>query len=621
MCGIIMAVSLQPVEGFVKAAHERQKHRGPDSEDSYFSKVGNCFIGMAHQRLSIFDLSENGKQPMTSASGRHRIVYNGEVYNYKSLIKEYDLANLKSGSDTEVVVELIEKLGIEEACKKFNGMWSIAVHDTLLNKLYISRDRLGKKPLYYWQDDSGVFIASELHSLLKHPELCKNYKPDPVVAARFLAYGVQNADNRSWIEGVSFLPPATIGEIDLDHPELGVIKMSNYWQPNMSTFDSDLSTDTYIEELKYLVEDSVRLRLEADVPVGIALSGGLDSSIITALSVAHTNKTNGAVKLFSAVNPSSKDDESYFINSMSNHINSDVHKFILDPTGNHNLFDTLKSCIEHSDGPISSFSSLLFYKLMESAKAVGIKVILTGQGADEVFCGYRKYPILEAKRLLKRGDLVKAFSFVSKFLLNGTLISEFNFNESKRYLGFSKKNILGPVSLNAIDKISLSLIEELSERQWLDISKYSVPYLCHYEDRMSMAFSREVRSPFLDYRVVEFGLRLPENLKMNNGWTKYALREAFSEQLPNEITWRKDKKGFVNPQDDWLKNILSGYVREILSDKNALVYKYGLVDRDAYLNMFDCYMRGSSSVWFREVFAPFSLEIWLLYIKSEAEKL
>ena len=619
MCGIVAAVSTLSVESFVVAAHKRQRHRGPDSEGLYFDRVGDAFIGMAHQRLSILDLSENGAQPMLSASGKYRIIYNGEVYNYKSLIKEFGLTNLNSMSDTEVVLELIEKLGVRDACRHFNGMWALAVHDIEAKKIYISRDRLGKKPFYYWQNDTGVFIASELHSLLRHPGLSKTYKPDPVVAARFLAYGIQNVDNRSWIEGVSFLPPACMGEISLEQPEQGVVNISSYWQPENSQIDSNTSSDSLIDELKALIGDAVKIRLQADVPVGIALSGGLDSSIITALATSDPDSGTGSVNLFSSVNPESTDDESYFVDCMAEHVNRDVNKFVLSPAGGDDLLETLNACISHSDGPMTSFASLLFYKLMDSATEVGVKVILTGQGADEAFCGYRKYPILEAKRRLRSGDLIGAFSFISKFALNGTLFSEFNFKEAKRYLGVSSKSILGSVSLKALDGLSLSTIDELSDRQWDDVSKLSVPYLCHYEDRMSMAFSREVRSPFLDYRVIEFGLRSPTHLKMRDGWTKYGLRKAFESDLPEEITWRKDKKGFVNPQDEWFKSILSDYVWEILSDPNAKVYTFGLVDREAYLRMFTNYMQDKGSIWFRDVFAPFSLELWLSYLESATE--
>jgi len=617
MCGIILAAAKSPVSEFVLAAHKRQRHRGPDDEGIHFSTIGDCHLGMAHQRLSILDLSQNGKQPMVSSTGQHRIIFNGEIYNYEALIKEFGLQNLVSKTDTEVVVELIERLGIHEACKKFNGMWAIAVHDVAENKLYLSRDRLGKKPLYYWQDGNGIFVASELHSLLQHPVLAKNRRPDPVVAARFLAYGLQNIDDRSWIEGVKFLPAASIGIVDLNTPEKGVLDISSYWQPAKTEADTfTTSADSLVDELKWLVEDSVKLRLQADVPVGIALSGGLDSSVITAMSVANKNGKQDSIKLFSAVNPKSKEDESFFVDSMARHVGKDVQKFILNPTADHDLFETLKTCISHSDGPLSSFSSVLFYKLMESAKDIGIKVILTGQGADEAFCGYRKYPILEAKRRLKNRDFTGAFKFLSGFLLNGTLISEFKFNEAKRYLGLSSKSILGPVALSSLDAISLSTIDTLPDRQWADLSRYSVPYLCHYEDRMSMAFSREIRSPFLDYRLVEFGLRLPADLKMKNGWTKYALREAFKDQLPHEVCWRKDKKGFVNPQDEWLKNILSDTLLQFMSNPRAKVYEYGLVDRDAYLSMFKTYMAGKGNIWFRDVFAPFSLELWLDYLES-----
>jgi asparagine synthase (glutamine-hydrolysing) len=448
-----------------------------------------------------------------------------------------------------------------------------------------------------------------MHSLLSVNGLDKY--PDTLVAARYLTQSLQNIDQHSWIAGIESFPASSTGQIELNKIHRGVVSVSKFWSPTFTAKPALNSDDDIIDELRETMNDAINLRLHADVPVGVALSGGLDSSIIAGLAKSKALSDGENVKLFSAVNPGSIEDESYFIDIMSQYLEVDVERFHLNPKNGEELFELLRVCTSHNDGPLTSFSNLLFYKLMEMAKASNIKVILTGQGADEAFCGYRKYPILEAKRLLKSGNIKESVSLVSGFLKNKTLLSEFRLNEAKRYLGFNNQSILGVSTLEVFAPISLGKINSLEERQWADISQFSVPYLCHYEDRMSMAWSREIRTPFLDYRVVELGLKMKSSLKLKNGWTKYALRQAYSESLPSEITWRKDKKGFVNPQDNWLKEILRDYVLDLMTDKNSKIYQLELVNREKYLTAYKAYCNGSKHIWFRDVFAPFALEIWL----------
>lgn len=617
MCGFVFALSTRPVRSFVRAAHERQIHRGPDDEGFCFEETSGIHLGMAHQRLAIVDLSEYGRQPMASASKKFRIIFNGEVYNFRELCLKYGLKHTRSGTDTEVVVELIEKIGIDAAVEQFNGMWAMIVHDIEANRFFVTRDRLGKKPLYMHLDANGIYFASEMHSLLGLP--CVDLTPDVVTASRFLSQSLQNVDARSWIKGIQSFPSASIAEINGTNPAAGLHNLRRFWTPTLGGLPIPQRPEESVEELRALVKDSVRLRLQADVPVGVALSGGIDSSIISVLA-EQTSGINGQhTELFSAVNPGSKGDESEHIDVMARHLNAKVHRFQLNPGGDDGILSLLKECISHNDGPVASFSNLLFYKLMQDARSTGITVVLTGQGADEAFCGYRKYPILEIKRLLKARRILEATRLASEFLANGTILPQLSISEAKRYAGLSNRSILGPEANEALDLEELGRITSLSHRQWLDVSRYSVPYLCHYEDRMSMAWSCEVRSPFLDYRVVELGLQMPERLKLARGWTKYALRKAFERELPASIAWRKDKQGFVNPQDDWFKGTLQPVVRDLMGRADARVYETGLVDREGYLERLDAYCAGHGHVWFRDVFAPFALELWM-NIAGEIEK-
>lgn len=619
MCGFIFALSTRPVRDFVITAHRRQSYRGPDGEGFCFKETAGVHMGMAHERLAIVGLNEHGAQPMLSASGRTQILFNGEIYNYRDLAQQYGLGHLQSGTDTEVIVELVERIGIDSAVAHFNGMWAMVIHDIASNRFFVSRDRFGKKPLYMYHDANGIYMASEMHSLLGLPGV--DLTPDAVTASRFLSQSLQNVDDRSWLECIKFFPTATIAEIDGCDPAAGLRNLRRFWAPEYENSLPPKRSEEYIEELKALVQDSIRLRLHADVPVGVALSGGIDSSIISVVATRTSGAQGRQTKLFSSVNPGSKEDESEHIDVMARHLCTDVQRFTLDPDEGEDLFDLLKICIGHNDGPVTSFSNLLFYKLMQKARSAGITVVLTGQGADEAFCGYRKYPILEIKRLLRERRFTEATQLAIGFLANRTLLPQFNLTEAKRYTGSFNRPILGPAAVENLDLAALGQIKSLSERQWLDVSRYSVPYLCHYEDRMSMAWSREVRSPFLDFRVIEMGLRMPERMKLTRGWTKYALRKAFESDLPTSITWRKDKKGFVNPQDEWLKGPLQPIVRDLMSNADAHVYRTGLVDRQGYLELFDTYCAGRGTVWFRDVFAPFALELWMSTIGDIARDL
>jgi asparagine synthase (glutamine-hydrolysing) len=198
------------------------------------------------------------------------------------------------------------------------------------------------------------------------------------------------------------------------------------------------------------------------------------------------------------------------------------------------------------------------------------------------------------------------------------MLGQFKISEAKRYLGARNASIMGPATNDAYVPLDLSDVGGgIAPRQLVDIERLSVPHLCHYEDRMSMAMSREVRSPFLDYRVIEMGLRLPVHLKMQRGWTKFALRKAFEDKLPTSITWRKDKKGFANPEGTWFKAELKPQVLDLMGDPANPVYQLGLVDRAAYLDLYKAFCKGDKRVWFKDVFAPFSLSLWLIDWKRQ----
>lgn len=609
MCGLLAAFGLTNPKPFLQTAGLMQRHRGPDFQSETIVKRGDVYNGLAHQRLSVMDLSAAGHQPMRSHSGRLEMVFNGEIYNYEELAARYGLTELRSSGDSEVALELIEKIGIEAASAEFNGMWAIIVLDMANNQVLISRDRFGKKPLYHTCVRGMHYFASETKSFLSIEGFDR--KPDSVTAALFLSQSLSNIDDRTWFENAHCFPSGHSGKLRLDNLSSGLMDVKPYW---CLPGDHAPQTQINFDGLRDLVSEAIRSRLNADVPTGIALSGGLDSSIIAAVARQHQRDD---LFLLSVTNPGHNEDESHFIDVMADHLDNKVERFSLEDNSESNLLKVFQKCLWHNDGPLPSFSPVLFFKLMEIANSIGVTVILTGQGADEAFCGYRKYPFFAGRALLHQRRFVEAFRFLGGFVAKGTMLPQLKFKEMKRYLGQSNASILGETTERA------SILEhmtpdgsDVSSRQREDILKYSVPYLCHYEDRMSMAWSREIRSPFLDYRVVSAGLKMPYDQKMKDGWTKYPLRRAFESDLPSQIVWRKDKKGFTNPQDTWLGKTLRAHVLDTMSDPDAPVYVDGLVHRENYLALLKRYYEGSSTIWFRDVFAPYSLNCWLTRVRA-----
>ena len=601
-------------EDFLSVGAQVQAHRGPDGAGATKFEFDGVHVALGHQRLAILDLSDAGAQPMVSASGRFVIAFNGEVYNHVELARKFELSGLRSGTDTEVVLELIEKIGIERALPEFNGMWAFVLLDRERRLLHVSRDRFGKKPLYWMEMDGQLFFSSEAKVLVK--EIGPSFRTDALVAARYLVQSLQDVDDGFWVEGIRNFPAASWATVDLAASRLSMGEPFRFWSLDARGHVEEF--ESFVENLRATVEDAVLQRLRTDVPVGVALSGGLDSSIIAQLVAGRSNNVGDQVRFLSAVSPGQKEDESEFIDIVAAHLGVAVEKVELDAELKGSFTDLLKTVTFHNDAPLASFSNVLFYLLMQRARQLGLKVIYSGQGADEAFCGYKKYPMFELRRLLRAGSLAKAIGFAAPFAFNGTVFQQFNLAEAKRYRGSAMPSILGESARAAYIAEPLGTFTSLARRQIDDLTKYSVPYLTHYEDRLSMAASCEVRAPFLDYRVVEMGVHAPVGYKLNRGWTKYCLRKAFADTLPSGITWRKDKQGFVNPQDAWLRGRLSDEVDAMIADPASPVFSEGLVDQQAYRALFDRYRSGDRGIWFREVFAPYALDTWLRLYRSWA---
>lgn len=610
MCGIFAVVgqfSDGEAEAMATIATRIQGHRGPDKTAHAIETLANgCRVLLGHQRLSILDLSDAGTQPMRSLSQRQCMIFNGEIYNYLELAPGMRSAR-RTGTDTEVLLELAELNGIGETLKAANGMWAIVHVDPARNAVHISRDRAGEKPLYVYRTDKRIVIASEMKTVAALAGI--RFSVNPQALSDYIDQGLQDVSEQTWLNGIEQLPPATLAKVVWGHSGTLDLSSEQYWTPQsrmiaMNRFEAET-------RLRELVEDSVMIRLRADVPVGITLSGGLDSSILAA-QMARQAGDPSRVHAISSVAPGTAGDESAHIDRVCEALNINTHRVDLGVDAQENAA-LLTKVTWHNDAPLGSFSNVAFFRLMELARHQGLIVSLSGQGADEIFCGYRKYFFWAMQDQLRRGQLAGALGNMAGSAVSGTVLSQLNYSDAKRYLPGQKRaaSALHPKVRGSVRRRDVALgSRSLAERQLEDLRHYSVPYLTHYEDRQSMAHGVEVRLPYLDHRIIEFGLSLPTELKVSRGWTKSLMRTAFDKTLPREIIWRRDKQGFSNPQEEWLR----GPLREQLDSlfrSDAAIYDYGLLERSALLSLWEAFLNGDRSIAHRQIFAALALDTWL----------
>jgi asparagine synthase (glutamine-hydrolysing) len=596
MCGI-----------FAVLATMLQGHRGPDKAAHSIETLANGWrVLLGHQRLSILDLSDAGTQPMRSNSGRQTIIFNGEIYNYLELAPRMRSPR-RTGTDTEVLLELIELNGLSATLDEANGMWALVHVDAAQNVIQLARDRAGEKPLYIWRDGRRMIVASEMKTVaaLAGRRFCIN----PQVLSDYIDQGLQDVDEQTWLTGIEQLPPASSARIAWDAAGHLQLEISRYWKPSAQPVEINRAEAE--ARLRDLMQDSLKIRLRADVPVGITLSGGLDSSILAA-EMARQMGDPSRVHAISSVAPGAQGDESVHINRVCDALGVNTHRVNLGEDAHENAA-LLPEVTWHNDAPLGSFSNIAFFRLMRLARDQGVIVVLSGQGADEAFCGYRKYFFWALRDELRRRQFASGLGNVVGSLWQGTVLRQFNYSEAKRYLPgrhHSASALQASIRASAGRRDVSMGTRTLGERQLEDIRHYSVPYLTHYEDRQSMAHGVEVRLPYLDHRIIEFGLSLPTELKVSNGWTKSVMRTAFHQVLPHEIIWRRDKQGFSNPQEEWLRGPLRAQL-DVLFRGDAAVYQYGLLDRQALIGLWERFLAGDRTVAHRQIFAAWALEAWL----------
>lgn len=566
MCGIAGIVQ----EGFDAVQLRRLScaldHRGPDdhgyliwdgrSEPQLMqTPSGRGHIGLAHRRLSILDLSENGRQPMFDATGRYAIVYNGEVYNYLELSEELKSHCFRSRTDTEVMLAAWSEYGAE-ALNRFAGMFAFALIDFQERKLHLARDPFGIKPLYYAQCDGRFAFASEIASLLELEWVSRRANLDR--AGRYLASGVTDYGDQTFFQDVCQLPAGAMLTLDIDSAK--IVALDRYFRLE-DTVDASLSMEEAADRLRKAFLQSVKLHLRSDVPIGACLSGGIDSSSIV-MAMRYLEGKDLEIHSFSFVPVSDAISELKWINVVGEAAELQGH--LVRPSADE-LASDLPALVRAQQEPFSSTSVYAQYRVFKAAQEAGIKVMIDGQGADELFAGYLNYvrPAV--------AERARAFRFRSAFnLINSA--ARINPNQSRTLLGLASLLIALPdwmkrPLLRRLEKSKTppwlsaqdaSLYQHQTFRAYLksDVTTTSLPMLLRFEDRNSMAFSIESRVPFVTPALAQIAFSLRSELLLSDSAvTKAVLREAMRPIVPDPILDRRDKIGFATDEGQWMRSL------------------------------------------------------------------
>lgn len=614
MCGIAGIFHFdgqEPDSVLLKAMTDAIKHRGPDDEGFYL----NGPLGLGHRRLSILDLSDAGHQPMKSRRGDLWIIFNGEIYNYLEVRQELISLGYEfyTNSDTEVILVAYEHYGTD-CLNKFNGMWAFALWDSRQQALFCSRDRFGIKPFYYFANQTFLAFASEPKALLQHPLIPNT--PSEAAIYTFLSSGVSNQGDTTFFKDMRQLPPGHYLWIQNANFE-----PQPFWELSAPLPEETISETNKAKIFHQIFKDSVRLRLRSDVPIGTCLSGGLDSSSIVCSAKEIINEQPHILyqqETFSSCFENPIYDERPFIQNVLDKTGANANYLFPSPE---QLKKELKQLVYTQDEPFASLSIFAQWCVMKKVKERGVKVLLDGQGSDEMLAGYG-YDGLFWSELFYTGQWSSLFQeFLAQAKKNPRLIPRrvgrmlfpqgfpWEQGKTKRIpflpLEFQKK---WQVKLQGEGSPPYAPNLFLKNKSYQLMSTSLLPLL-RYEDRNSMAHSIEARLPFLDYRLVSFVFSQPITQLIQQGWSKWILRQAMENTLPETVRWRSDKMGFVTPQELWMINEMAPLVREILNDSRFLgrPYWYGQEVRQAY----EDWVSGKNNAIQPYLWPILSTELWL----------
>lgn len=615
MCGIcgVVAPGRPPERETVAGMMAALGHRGPDGSGTF---AGDG-VALGHRRLSIIDLSDAGRQPFASADGALQLVHNGEVYNYRELRRELEARGhrFRSATDTEVILAAYAEWG--DACvRRFNGMWAFALWDGRRRRLFCSRDRFGVKPFLYRWDGERLVFGSEPAAFRADPHA--RPRPNRRAVRDFLEQGYADHLDETFLAGLRRLPAAHSLVVD----ERG-LRLERYWRLEPAETPPAAAAGRFRE----LFLDAVRLRLRADVPVGTALSGGLDSSAI-ACAVDHLLSTEAEAALpvgerqrtFTVGFAEPGFDERPYARAVTERIRSEPHWITFDDRG---VVETLPQVVEAQGEPFGSTSVVAQWHVMREARRAGIKVMLDGQGGDEVLAGYpttlpyRLADLLAGGRpraLLREARAWARLQGLPPHALAQAAATPF-LPEPLRWRLRARRGDARELVHPELRSLAPTeerdrgdgLPDRLRRRYAGILLERGLPELLRYEDRNSMAHSLEARVPFLDYRLVELAYGLPAEELVRDGVTKRILRRALADLLPPPVRQRTDKLGFVTPEGSFLRGALGELAEEVFASK-ALAER-GFVDARAARARLAAHRRGELTAGF-ELFRVLSLELW-----------
>lgn len=628
MCGIVG--KLYFTEGrevkreHIQAMSDTLHHRGPDDEGFYMKGS----VGLGHRRLSIIDLSPAGHQPMSNEDGTIWIVFNGEIYNFLELRKGLEHGHtFRSHTDTETIVHLYEEYG-ERCLQYLRGMFAFAIWDEKERKLFVARDRLGKKPLKYYMGKDVFLFASELKAILKDPAVPREV--DPEALHHYLTF--QYVPNpRTGFQGIRKLPPAHYLTVTFNGKAPEVSEPQQYWKLDY-TRTLNLPKEEVQQEILSRFEEAVRMRMVADVPLGAFLSGGIDSSAVVAMMARHSTQP---VKTFSIGFPEASHNELPFAKRIADEFHTEHTEFVIEPKA----LDILPKLVFHYEEPYADSSALPTYYVSKLTRQ-HVTVALNGDGGDENFAGYPWHVFQKIAARLDRTprafrkvvfDLLLAklprqlqstfwrraaiFARTHRLPRGERYLSYYTssfFTEEEKWKLYTKAfaaELKGRKSRELYASLynASGITDPLNEALFTDINSYLPDALLTKVDIASMASSLEARSPFLDHQFMEFAAQIPSDMKMPGYTTKALLRSTLAGILPQEILTAK-KRGFMVPVDSWFRSSLRQHVAETLLNPTARIQAY--ITKAAISRLIEEHVRGKINHGSR-LWSLLTLEHWL----------
>ena len=617
MCGIIGWKSKKKINRNIMVSMANSiAHRGPDGEGFYYND--DTTLSLAHKRLAIID-PEHGQQPMHSQDGQLTITFNGAIYNFLELRRELISKGhpIRTYSDTEVLLYAYREWG-EHCLSKLNGMFAFVIHDKRKNILFGARDRLGEKPLYYFHNKQDFIFASEIKAILESKRV--NAELNNTSLHDYLTFQFYLEDN-TLFDNIHKIMPGHYFILNENNMNL---KIKEYWDISYNV-EEEYDEEYYVDKLKTLINDSIMLRLRADVPLGSHLSGGIDSSAVATLNALRLGDIQLETFTGTFAEGSAYDETSY-AKEVAKNINSKYNEIVIT---DQDFLDSIEDIIWYMDEPQAGPGVFSQYQVAKYASKK-VKVVLGGQGGDETFMGYTRYLIAYYEKMLKR-NIQESGEYYQNILnsmtpnlyqMNGyepmmqSLFEKELFGEdSRRYFRLmnrfaSNENIFSKDFLNS-DYLAFERFDKIFSKHDTSITnkmsyfdlKTFLPSLLHVEDRTSMANGLESRVPLIDHRIIEFAAQIPSHIKFKDGISKYLPKKIFRNVVPDSILDRKDKKGFPTPTNLWFKTTLNDWVKDLLTDQKTL--DRGLYEKEELIKLVD-----GSSEFNRSLWGVINLELW-----------